>query len=116
MTTAQPKIDELFLVIVSGDQISELAQKLVAAGFYFTRVDDLSGFWFGSATCLLIGISKSRHDQLLALINRVCRTRHSFVPTRMDLSVNPGPPMMIEADLGGATVYVFPVERFEQYL
>lgn len=115
MTTEQPEIDELFLVIVSGDQISDLAQKLVTAGFYFTRVDNLSGFWFGSATCLLIGISKSRHDQLLAHISRVCRTRHSYVPTRMDLTVTPGSPMMIEADLGGATVYVFPVERFEQY-
>jgi len=36
------------------------------------------------------------------------------VPMGVELSLSPGYPMMIEARVGGATVFVLPVERFVQ--
>ncbi len=69
----------------------------------------------GNAT-ILVGVEDDQVDAVLELISANCHSRKQFV--------NPMPPIMepgefympypVEVEVGGATVFVLPVERFER--
>ncbi len=69
----------------------------------------------GNAT-IIIGVEDDQVDAVLELISANCHARKQFV--------NPMPPIMepgefympypVEVEVGGATVFVLPVERFER--
>ncbi len=108
-------INELFIVVVDGEQLVELTRQLVQGGFYFTQVDSTGGFLQRSTACLLIGINNARHDPLLKIIRDCCHVRRTFIPARVENPLLQGQPLMIEAEVGGATIYIVDVERFEQF-
>ena len=107
-------IDQLVVVVVSSDQVGSLAQLLIKEGFYFTRVNSHWGILPVDMVSLLIGINASRHQELTDLISKCCQTRLKYIPTQIDIPMFQGQPMMIEAEVGGAVIYTFDVERFEQ--
>jgi uncharacterized protein YaaQ len=113
--TAEGSIDLLFVVIVSSDQAGELTDKLVKNRFYFTRIDSSGGFLEQATMSLLVGIHHDRQEALLELIRICCHTRRMYIPARVEPPMIQSQPVMIEAEVGGATIFVFDVERFEQF-
>lgn len=113
--TASDIIDQLFFVIVSSDQTGELTDKLVKNRFYFTRIDSSGGFLEQATVSLLVGIHHDRSEQLLQLIRTCCHTRRMYIPARVEPPMIQSQPVMIEAEVGGATVFTFDVELFEQF-
>jgi uncharacterized protein YaaQ len=110
----QSLIDLLVVVICTSDQVNKFTQELVKSRFYFTRIDS-SGGLFGPATIsLLVGINRKRADFLMEILNCCCKTHMEFIPAQIDSPLVPGQPLMIEAELGGALVYTFEVDHFEQ--
>lgn len=107
-------IDQLVIVVVSSDQVGSLAQQLIKEGFYFTRVNSHWGILPVDMVSLLIGINSLRHQELTKLITQCCQTRLKYIPTQIDIPMFQGQPVMIEAEVGGAVIYTFDVERFEQ--
>jgi uncharacterized protein YaaQ len=114
LATTTP-INELFVVVAAGEQAGDLTHHLVQGGFYFTLVDSSGGFLQNSTQCLLIGINDARHEALFKLIRDCCHTRRTYIPARVENPIMQGQPLMIEAEIGGATIFVLEVERFEQY-
>ena len=108
-------IDQLFVVIVVSDQIGELTDKLIKNRFYFTRVDSSGGFLEQATVGLLVGIHHDRQDPLLELIRECCHTRRMYIPARVEPPMIQSQPVMIEAEVGGATVFSFDVEQFLQF-
>lgn len=104
---------DLLAIVVAGDQTDQLFQRLNAERFCFTVIDSAGGLLQESAVCLLIGLEQTRLEELFASIQACCHTRRQFIPTRLEAAALPQP-VMIEAEVGGATVYVLKVERFEQ--
>lgn len=113
--TASDIIDQLFFVIVSSDQTGELTDKLVKNRFYFTRIDSSGGFLEQATVSLLVGIHHDRNEQLLQLIRTCCHTRRMYIPARVEPPMIQSQPVMIEAEVGGATVFTFDVELFVQF-
>lgn len=114
------KVNILVVVVVDRDNLGEVTHRLVKSRFYFTRVDTRGGLLEAAEECLLVGIPDSRLDDLLALISTVCQTRRVFVPANFAIpsygsDLVQGGPVMIEAEKGGATVYILGVDRFEQF-
>jgi len=107
-------INRLFIVVVSSDDVGDLAQSLIRNGFYFTRVTSQGGLLSEEMVSLLIGIHNSRQGALLDVINQCCHTRVKYVPA-IDNSAFQGQPLMIEAQVGGALIYTCEVEQFIQY-
>jgi len=108
-------INLLTIVIVANEQINELTQELIKGNYYFTRINSSGGILERETVSLLVGINKSRFDPLLTIINKCCHTRMKYIPARMEAPLMQGQPLMIEAEVGGATVYAVEVERFEQF-
>lgn len=113
--TTEGSIDTLFVVVVASDQSGELADRLVKNRFYFTRIDSSGGFLEQATVSLLVGIHHDRQDKLLELIRTTCHTRRMYIPARVEPPMIQSQPVMIEAEVGGATIFIFAVERFEQF-
>jgi uncharacterized protein YaaQ len=107
-------INQLVIVAVSGGQSGELTQQLRSAGFYFTQLDSWGSLLEEPTLCLLIGLDDARLPKLLALIRACCQVHRQFIPARLDASMLQVQPVMIEAEVGGAVIYTFAVERFVQ--
>ena len=108
-------IDLLVVVIVATEQITELTQELIKGEFYFTRINSSGGILERATVSLLIGINKIRLNPLMGIIRTCCHTRLKFIPARVEAPLMQGQPLMIEAEVGGATVYAVDVEQFIQF-
>jgi uncharacterized protein YaaQ len=107
-------VDQLVLVVVSDEQASLVGKKLVADGFRFTIITASNGLLPAGTTCLMLGIHSGRNPRLVSLLETVCKTRRTYIPTQGQISLPQGmPPLMIEAEIGSASIYVLPVDYYE---
>jgi uncharacterized protein YaaQ len=107
-------VDQLILTTVSGARASALTDRLTSDGFYVTQVDSSGGILYEATVSLLIGLDKARLPRLLEHVRECCHTRRRFIPAHVEAPLLEVQPVMIEAEVGGATVYALDVERFEQ--
>lgn len=106
-------VDQLVLATVSGEQTAELVQTLNQAGFYVTMVDSRGGLLDERTSTLLIGLNRSQGPALLEKLRIECRTRRRLIPAQLETPLASAQTLMIEAETGGAIIYLFDVERFE---
>jgi uncharacterized protein YaaQ len=111
---ARTVVNQLIIANVAGAQASELTERLTRSGFYVTQVDSSGGILYEATTTLLIGLNGERLPRLLEHVRECCHTRRRYVPAHVEAPLLEVQPMMIEAEVGGATVYALNVERFEQ--
>jgi uncharacterized protein YaaQ len=108
---------KLVFAIVHRDDSGKLTDALRDNNFQFTLVSTTGGFLREGNATILIGVEEDKLEDALNLIKSSCVTRTQFV--------NPMPPVMepgelylaqpIEVQVGGATVFVVNVERFEKF-
>lgn len=108
---------KLVFAIVHNDDAGKLTDTLREQGHQFTLISTTGGFLREGNSTILIGVDADRLDDVFTLIKSSCVTRTQFV--------NPMPPVMepgelylaqpIEVQVGGATVFVMDVERFEKF-
>ena len=107
---------KLVIAIVQDEDADALSDSLTSEKYGLTRLNTAGGFLRQGNVSFLMGVEESRLGQLLSIIRRNCVTRTQYV--------NPLPPIMepgefympypVEVQVGGATVFVFDVERFER--
>ncbi len=111
---AQPE-QKLLVVIASSDDADILIQKLVQRGYPATKVGSTGGFLRRGNATVLSGVDADDVDNVLAIIRSECQARSEFVPAQalpFLESLQPAEP--VEVRVGGAIVFVLPVERFEK--
>ena len=110
-------IDTLVILYVTNEQIDVLAQKLNEKQFYFTRISGSGGFLNYPNSSLLIGTTKSRIDELKSLVKIYCQRRTTHIATQTHIESYPhhSTPIIVEAEVGGATMHLVNVDHFEQF-
>jgi uncharacterized protein YaaQ len=104
---------KLIIAIVQIDDVHELVHRLVERGFGATRIDAAGGFLRRENAVVLIAAPDPAVAGVLSVIRQSCRTRNAtWFPTIDDgtigLYTEP-----IEVEIGGAVVFVVPIERVE---
>jgi uncharacterized protein YaaQ len=107
-------VNQLVIATVTGSQAGALTDRLTHDGFYVTQVDSSGGILREAAISFIIGLDRARLPRLLEHVRECCPTHRRFIPAHVEAPLLEIQPMMIEAEVGGATVYVLDVERFEQ--
>ncbi len=110
----EQNVNQLVIAIVAGGQADEVIRTLVKDGFYVTQIDSTSGLLQEATASLLIGLDRARLPHLLQRIRTLCRPYTRYLPIHVEVTMTEMQPMMIETQVGGATVFVLNVERFEQ--
>jgi uncharacterized protein YaaQ len=111
---ATKTIDRVMIVTLQGDTADALTRALTGAGFQVTIVESRGGFLLEPSSTLMIGYASVDEETLLGNIRTLCCTRKRLVPVQPDGSLLPALPLMIEAEVGGASVIALRVERFIQ--
>ena len=107
-------INLIVIANVAGTQAHDLIDRLTRSGFYVTQIDSNGGILYEATTTLLIGLDDARLPHLLEHVHECCHTRRRYVPAHVEAPLLEVQPMMIEAEVGGATIYALNVEHFEQ--
>jgi uncharacterized protein YaaQ len=107
---------KLIVAIVHNEDAGVLVDALLEREFRATRLQSSGGFLKQSNATVMLGVEDAAVDDVMAIIAEHCTSRTQVV--------NPMPPIMepgeffmpypLEVEVGGATVFVLPVERFER--
>jgi uncharacterized protein YaaQ len=107
-------VNQLIFATVAGSQAGDFIERLTRDEFYVTRIDSRGGILHEATVSLLIGLDRIHLPRLLELLREHCCRRRKFIPAHTEAPFIEAPTVMIEAEIGGATVYALNVERFEQ--
>ncbi|MBA2290557.1 MAG: cyclic-di-AMP receptor [Chloroflexia bacterium] len=108
---------KLVIAVVQGKDVDRLLSALGAERFQATQVSSAGGFLRESNVTLLIGIEDESVPRVREVIKDNCHSRTHFVNPLMPI-VEPGEAMSatpVEVPVGGATVFVVDVQRFERF-
>ena len=105
---------KLLTAIINRRDAGEVCDSLTEAKVTFTKMSTTGGFLKAGNATLLIGVEDDRVDFVMDIIRKHCAQRMEPLPA----VVNTGVPMygyyQTEVLVGGATVFVTNVERFEK--
>ena len=105
---------KLVTAIVNKEDSKAVCNELLKAKFYVTRLATTGGFHMAGNMTLKIGTEDEREDECIASISKCCKQRTEIVPGTASLGVGLESTMPIQVTVGGATVFVTNVERFEK--
>jgi uncharacterized protein YaaQ len=108
---------KLIMSIVNNEDSRPLINALMGKGHRATVISTTGGFLREGNATIFVGTADDKVEEVLGIIRENCHTRIQHV--------NPMPPVMepgemylptpIEVQVGGATVFVINVDRFERY-
>jgi uncharacterized protein YaaQ len=107
---------KLVFAIVHNEDAGALVDALLEREYRATRLHSSGGFLKQSNATVIVGVEDAQVDEVITIVRENCNARTQVV--------NPMPPIMepgeffmpypLEVEVGGATVFVLPVERFER--
>ncbi len=103
---------KLVFAIVNGDDSQSVGKALASAGFYATKLASTGGFLSSGNTTFLMCVEENRLDALIDVIRQKSRKRKKTVPNGLPISAEAEFP--VEVEVGGATIFVTDVTRFEK--
>lgn len=107
---------KLVIAIIQDKDAGRLLEALVEKDFRATKLATTGGFLKAGNTTLLIGVEKERVDQVVGIIKNICKSREQIATpiAPMGAPIDSYIPYPIEVQVGGATIFVVDVERFEK--
>ncbi|MFJ8237942.1 cyclic-di-AMP receptor [Ureibacillus sp. NPDC094379] len=108
---------KLVVAVVQDQDSNRLASALTKNNFRATKLASTGGFLRSGNTTFLIGVDDKSVPQLLDIIRDNCRSREQLVSPVSPLGGNADSyiPYPIEVEVGGATVFVLPIEQFHHF-
>jgi len=108
---------QLVYAIVQDKDVARLSERLVKKGIRATKLASTGGFLRSGNTTFMIGVDDERVDEVLDLIKQSCRSREQLVTPLSPLGnqVESYVSYPVSVQVGGATVFVVKVDRFEQF-
>ena len=103
---------KMILAIVQADDAGKIMKGLVEAGHRVTRVATEGGWLKRENVTLLLGVDDEKVEDVVAVLKKTGRKRTAYisVPREVPGALNA---QVIDVEVGGATVFVMNVERFE---
>lgn len=108
---------KIVLAIVQDKDSNRLANEFIDANIRATKLSSTGGFLKAGNSTFIVGIDDERVEEALELIKKTCQSRKQYVstPVTLDITMDGQVPYPVEVEVGGATVFVLPVEGFHQY-
>lgn len=108
---------KLVVAVVQDQDSNRLSNALTKDGFRATKLASTGGFLRSGNTTFLVGVEDERIPPLLDVIRDNCRAREQMVSPISPLGGNADAyiPYPIEVEVGGATVFVLPIEQFHHF-
>ncbi|WP_078556441.1 cyclic-di-AMP receptor [Bacillus alkalicellulosilyticus] len=108
---------KLIIAVVQDKDSNRLSEALINTNFRATKLASTGGFLKAGNSTFLIGTEDDSVDEVLTIIKENCKSREQLVAPISPMGGNADSyvPYPVEVQIGGATVFVLPVEQFEQF-
>jgi uncharacterized protein YaaQ len=107
---------KMVVAIVHPEDAGALVDALTDKEYRVTRLHSQGGFLKQNNASILVGVEEAQVDDVLQTIRDTCHARTQHI-SPMPPIMEPGEffmPYPLEVEVGGATVFVLPVERYER--
>lgn len=107
---------KLVYAIVHDEDGPKVMEELNKSGFSVTKLCSSGGFLKAGNTTLLVGIEEESLDTVIDVIKKKSKSRKQIINSSMTPNGMGGMfiPYPVEVVVGGATIFVLDVERFEK--
>jgi uncharacterized protein YaaQ len=104
---------KLVIIITQKEDSKELEEALVENQYQLTKLDSAGGFLKKKGYTFLVGVNDEKLDNLLELVNRICKKRKEIV-TSPDFGNTLGETLITngaKVQEGGATIFVLEITK-----
>ena len=105
---------KMITAIINKDDSNQTLSALTKAGFSVTKLATTGGFLMAGNVTLMIGTEDEKVDACIELISQYSKQRKEVVPSTASYGIGVTTAYPLEVPVGGATVFVTTVERFEK--
>ena len=106
---------KLVVAIIQDRDTDAAVDALTKSGITVTRIATSGGFIRQGNTTLLSGVDEAQVTQVIDTLREACHRRKMFMPMASGITDTAyGLHNQIEVEIGGATIFVFDVDRFDQ--
>lgn len=105
---------KLIFAIINNDDSHSVQSALTKSGIQATKLASSGGFLMAGNTTFMICSEDDRVDEILDVIRKHSHKRQQFVPNSTAYSGGAYTNFPVEVTVGGATVFVTNIERFEK--
>jgi len=103
-------VKKMVMAVISRDQANHVLEMLITSGYPVTFMESRGGAWRQAQCTLYVCVDDNAVDDVLRVIRENCRAQ---VEVETDEAARES--IQAIADLGGAVVFVWDVERLEMY-
>lgn len=105
---------KLVYAIVNNDDTYSVNKGLQKSGFRATKLASTGGFLMSGNTTFMICCKDEEVETVIDILKERSKKRKQYVPSSAALGPDVGQPYPVEVSIGGATIFVTDIERFEQ--
>ena len=105
---------KLVYAIVNNDDTYAVNKGLQKAGIRATKLSSTGGFLMAGNTTFMIGTEDDKVDEAVEVISKHSKRRTQMAPSSAMYGVGVYSSLPVEVTVGGATIFVLNVERFEK--
>ena len=105
---------KLVLAIINHDDANTVTQALTKKGFSSTKLATTGGFLMAGNTTFISGVEDEKVDEVIGIIAKHSRRRTQVVPSTSTMDVGMYSSFPVEVTVGGSTIFVLNVDRFEK--
>ncbi|MDD7672795.1 MAG: cyclic-di-AMP receptor [Clostridia bacterium] len=106
---------KMILGILNNDDAPLAIQHLTKDGFFVTKLSTSGGFLRAGNVTILVGVEDEKVQPVIDIIHQHAHSRMQLMPTVSEAGVAFFPTMPVEVRVGGATIFVLDVDRFEKF-
>ena len=108
---------KLIIAVVQDKDSNRLSNALIGEGIRATKLASTGGFLRSGNTTFMIGIEDDRVNDVIGVIKSNCKVRDQLVTpvSPMGGTTDSYIPFPVEVQVGGAAVFVLPVENFVHF-
>lgn len=105
---------KLIFAIINNDDSHSVQQSLIKNGFQTTKLASTGGFLMAGNTTFMVCAEDDKVDAAVEVIKEHSHKRQQFVPNSSAYINSSFTGIPVEVTVGGATVFVTDIERFEK--
>lgn len=108
---------KLIVAIVQDQDQARLSEAFYQAGVRATKLSTTGGFLRAGNTTFMCGVEEERVDDVLEIIKSSSNRREQFIssPVSLDVNLDATTAFPVKVAVGGATVFVLPIDSFHQF-
>lgn len=105
---------KLIIAIINSDDVGTVTRSLTRSGFCSTRLATTGGFLLGKNVTILVGVDEEKINTVIDIIKEHSHSRKQIIASSAGVGREFHTSVPVEVNVGGATIFVVDVERFQR--